>query len=297
MSSVLLVVASMFVAAAPSVADDDLEITAPTLLGDGFAGRVSVVAWLPRFDGDVRIGGQSISLRDDFDHGGTRWAPWGDLELRWDEWEFRLSGYTISEDASTIAGRAFDFGAATVNPGDQVSSDLSIDSIQVEGGVTLWRPFHSRRSPWSDARELTDPQRDRAERVDLRFGVVAGAKWIGLDHDVRVRDGGGALLSADSRDADWVALYAGPKIELAMRTREQLGFVDSIVVSGVGVVGGVVSSGSGTLFEVRAGIDFMFTPNFGLSLGYRLQNLDFDDGDYTFDGSLQGLVVGGAIRF
>jgi len=290
-------VAAALALTGPSMAEDDLTIEMPPLLGDGFSLRLAGYAWAPRFDGDVKAAGPTLSLRDDLGHGGTRWAPWGEVELRWNIWDLRVDGYTISEDASTTATRAFDFGSAMVASGDRVSSELSIDSLQVEGGVALWRPFAARRCAWESPRDLSAEERVRAGKVDLRFGAVFGLRWIGLDHDVRVRDDLGSPLGADSRDADWLALYAGPKVEFKIRTRDELRVIDHIVVSSVAGFGGVVAGGGGTMLEVRAGIDLMFTPNLGLSLGYRLQNLDFDDGDYTYDGSLQGLVIGGVLRF
>ena len=39
------------------------------------------------------------------------------------------------------------------------------------------------------------------------------------------------------------------------------------------------------------------TKNFGLMIGYRLVELDVEDGDYKLDGGLQGLFFAGSLQF
>ncbi len=286
----IVVVAALSLAVG-AVADDDLVVEAKPLLHEGLSFRVAGYGWAPRFDGDVKVAGADIALRGDLDHGDTRWAPWGEVDLRWKFLDVRVSGYTISEDARSVATRAFAFGSAAAAPGDRVESDLSVDSLQLEARFTFYEAAEEHAHARADG-SVRDPV-----SAGIRLGAAVGMRWIGLDHDVTVRDGAGGLLSADSRDLDWFVLYGGPQLEFTIHTRPVLPFLDHFTVGGMAGVGTPISGGGGTFFEVRAGIDLMFTPNLGLSLGYRLQNLDLDDGDYDFDGSLQGLVVGGVLRF
>ena len=53
----------------------------------------------------------------------------------------------------------------------------------------------------------------------------------------------------------------------------------------------------GTMASVQAGLSIDFTPSIGGVFGYRLQELGAEDGDYAFNAGLQGLFIGGEIRF
>ena len=48
---------------------------------------------------------------------------------------------------------------------------------------------------------------------------------------------------------------------------------------------------------MRASLTAYFTDWLGLTFGFRLLTMDVENGEYRFDGSLQGLFLGASIRF
>ena len=64
------------------------------------------------------------------------------------------------------------------------------------------------------------------------------------------------------------------------------------------VAGGPAFGGDGGgMWQVRAGITVGFTEMLGVMIGYRLVELNVDNGPYTFNGGLQGLFLAGSLRF
>ena len=71
----------------------------------------------------------------------------------------------------------------------------------------------------------------------------------------------------------------------------------AISICGLAGYGPAFGSDIGTALVIRADLTLWFTPNFGVTGGYRYQGLDLQNDDWAFNGSLAGLFVSGTIRF
>lgn len=277
-----------------NVAPTARELPPPPRPSEGVHFRFTADAWFPRLDGDVSFRGAEIDVGDDLDLDGTETTFDARLDVRFGRWRLGLSGYSYETSGSVAARSAYTFGGVAVNSGDAVRSDYSIDSIAFEAGFALWRPLSDQPWPWSKSvrnERNVDAESGGDYRGDLSFVPLAGVRWIGLEQRLDA-PGGTARF-----EGDWLAIYGGLGLELVIRTPETIPFLDRIVISGSAAVGGVISGGSGSMWQVRAGIDLFITPNIALSGGYQLLEVDADEGGYDASVGLQGLWVGATISF
>jgi len=73
--------------------------------------------------------------------------------------------------------------------------------------------------------------------------------------------------------------------------------LDSITIDSKLLIGTLFGEDGGSMWSLQTGIVLQFSQNVAGYFGYRLQELNAEDGNYTFNAGLQGLFVGGEIRF
>ncbi len=240
-------------------------------------------AWIPRLDGEVALGADSgnpnIQLTEQFDLGDSEFVVNAELTLRFDDrWYVRLTGLDFSTDtASNFAGTAT-FGAVTLNDGDAFTAAVDMTSVSLEAGLDLSRPVPDRR-------------RHEPAGVSVRLAGVAGLRFLRVDQDV-VRLAGGS----EAATGNWLALYAGADIELRWAADPARPRGRGLALD-VGFAVGFDAVQGGFLAQVHAGLTLEVTDNFGFEVGYRLLEVDFEDAPYGFDAGLQGLFIGGVLRF
>lgn len=238
--------------------------------------------WIARLDGNVALGANSgrsnLRLKEDFDLNDSEIEFNAELTVRFDDrWYLRATGFEFSTDTqNTFVGNA-SFGSLALNDGDSFSASADILSVSIEGGLDLFRP-------------LPDWRRPELSRTSLRVSGIAGARYLGVDQEVQTAAG------IETGSGNWLALYAGVDVELrfaadALRPRGRGLVLDVGTGAGAEVVEG------GLLAYVRAALTLEVTDNFGVFFGYRLLEVDFEDAPYGFDAGLQGLFVGGSVRF
>ncbi|MFO0872794.1 MAG: hypothetical protein U0575_02325 [Phycisphaerales bacterium] len=257
--------------------------------------RFTADAWFPRLDGNTRYGGATFDLGDQFDLNNSEAIFDGFAQLNWQRWELSLSGFSFSTNGNAVAGAPFVWGDVSASTGDALQSSFSLDSVAFEVGYALFRPLADQPWPWSERvrnERNTVPGTDDY-RGDLSFVPYIGARWFDIDQ---------SLLDAANGDSaryssNWLAAYAGLRLELSIRMPKQVPFLDRLVISAGGAYGGVFAGGDGSYLQVRAGLDLYFTPNLALSAGYQLIELNADDDSFTFDGGLQGVWVGATLWF
>jgi hypothetical protein len=64
-----------------------------------------------------------------------------------------------------------------------------------------------------------------------------------------------------------------------------------------GAIGPAFGGDGGYAWSIRGGVTLEVVENVGINFGYRLLELNVEDDDWEFDGGLQGLFLGGTIRF
>ena len=63
------------------------------------------------------------------------------------------------------------------------------------------------------------------------------------------------------------------------------------------LLGSVFGGDGGAMWGVTAGIEAQMSNILGIYFGYRLQELDVEEGEYAFDAGLQGLYFGAQLQF
>lgn len=282
-------------AIAQPIADDaPRALPDPPRPSEGIHFRLTADAWFPRLDGTTSNGGASIDLGDGLDLEDTEPTIDGVAEFRWNRWQLAISGFAFGTNGTVQASEPLSWGGVAVATGDSVNSSFDLDSAAFEAGYALWRPLADQPWPWSETvRNVRNTAPNGDYRGDLSFVPFAGGRWFGIDQDLRNATTG---ASADF-SSSWLALYGGLRLELAIRMPKEVPFLDRLVIGASGAFGGVVAGGSGTYYQVRAGLDLYITHNIAISGGYQLIELDADEDAFELDGGLQGLWVGATVWF
>lgn len=224
-----------------------------------------------------------------------------------DAWQYRLTPYLwfagLKGDVATIPG-------APVAPIDISPSEALSD---IEGGLMLM--FDAKRGQHglfadflytdiqSDAELLPPPiglmlrsvskttifslayeyevfNRDRAH-LDL----ILGARYWDIDSELTF--GGGLGLLAGKRiqhDESWVDPLLGVK------GRMPIGDSRFYIEGGAGLGG--FGIGSDLFYELNGAIGYQWTPAIGTAIGYRMFDVDYEDGGFVYDARQQGWQLG-----
>jgi hypothetical protein len=275
----------------------------------GVGASVTADVWIPRLEGNSTFGGPTLDLGDDLDLDGTEATFDGVAALRLGLWQLAISGFDFSSRSSSTVqsptqpgewlgpGNPFtpeiDWGGVTAPPGSTIESRFAIASAAVEGSWDFWSPLSDRQWAWSEERRNADNVApDGGYRVDLRLGVLGGARWANIEQTLTVENGGSARY-----DGDWAAIYGGVRVALDLRIPDEVPVLRKFSLVAAAAAGGVVSGASGSYWQVRAGLEFHLFRHVALSAGYQLVEFDASDDQFTFDGGLQGLWFGGTITF
>ena len=116
-------------------------------------------------------------------------------------------------------------------------------------------------------------------------------RYTEIDQDVEVIGVGRVGASGE-----WGAFYVGADMFVWWEPPEGFAFGRAFGIEVGTALGAEVTEG-GIMAQVRAGLVVEVTPGIGLTVGYRLLEIDFEDDGYEFDAGLQGLFFGASIRF
>ena len=172
----------------------------------------------------------------------------------------RFTGYQIDfSGVGTIPG-PFEFGGVQFVPGENVTSDLSIDNYK----LTLLFAI-----------------------VKFDFLAVyaeAGVSYYGIDSTITGQLSGPAYENADL-----------PIPVVGVLAQASFGrFLFELEVDGLSVT---VSDVDVDLLEIQASIGYTFFKLFAVQVGYRYTSLAGTDGDLALDTTIDGFFVGASFRF
>ncbi len=243
---------------------------------DTDAATLRIGAWLPRLGGTITDGGGAIDFETTIDLRSREDVALVEFELRPIE---HLTLSLTAFDFSTSGNGSFvgndTFGGVAFNNGDLWSGKITMQSVSVEGAWDYWRPY------------------PRGGDTMFTLSPVVGAQWygtsVGLQNDT-------SALSVN-HDNSWQAIYAGLRYDLGWDTRGKISWIDSFSMSAELTAGALLGNNGGSLWSVRAGAALEFTKGFSGYFGYRLREMNGEDGSYTFDAGLQGIYVGVQFRF
>ncbi len=118
-----------------------------------------------------------------------------------------------------------------------------------------------------------------------RLDVVAGARvwWV----ENRISFQGGVLNGLAREDSNtWIDAMAG--------VRGRANLTDNVFLTGWALGGG---GSSESAWDVMGGIGYEFNDRFSAVLGYRAMGVDYQDGAFLFDVTMQGPILGAVLRF
>jgi hypothetical protein len=233
-------------------------------------------AWLPRLGGTIQDGVGAIDLETNIDLSDQEsiplieftLAPIEDITLSFSVFDYSTAGSGLFVGSRT-------FGSMSMAAGDSWTASTSISSVGFEGAWDVIKPFQA------------------SQHATLTFAPIAGLQWFGVDTSLQ------NLTSSESvsHSNGWVALQGGLQMRFDWDTRSSTNMLDSITIDSKLLIGTLFGEDGGSMWSLQTGIVLQFSQNVAGYFGYRLQELNAEDGNYTFNAGLQGLFVGGEIRF
>lgn len=249
-------------------------------------------AWIPRFEGNATLGSASMpnatrfDLASDFALDDMEPTVLPELSIRKREiWEMRFSGFVFSTGAAGTIDRNGSFGELDFAAGDAFRSDLDITSAAGELRIGMLRAYTN-----TPEANVTN---DGRQKVDFRFAPIVGLRYVEVDHRVERLAGNGV----EDVGGTWVVPYGGLRFELTYYPDGDLPLIHMLRLEAGAAAGPALGGDHGFAWQVGAGLTCQFTPNLGVMFGYRLLELDVENGAYEFDGGLQGLFLAASLRF
>lgn len=186
-----------------------------------------------------------------------------ELLFRKDRLDILLSGFDFSTDNSLILAEPITFGALALDAGDSVEATFDLFSAAIDVRYAFYLPPND------------DP--------DITFRIAPSLSLRYVDLDQSITSGG----VRESASASATALLPGLFIDFAFR--------EKLFIGGGTAFGPNLDGGS--QWWISASIGYHFTPNLGVSIGYRQLDFDIEEDDYEADGRIAGLFIAGSIRF
>jgi hypothetical protein len=290
-SAMMILPLAILLIVAPAAALDDAAAPPPSEpnllhLGDTqFHFEVTAGVWLPRLGGDSKLGAGNafISFESQLDLDNNQEAALNVEALLTvnDHWQVFVSGFGFSsDDAGAFSGSA-SFGAVSFADGDPYRVDVEITSIGGEVLYPVYSPLGSLAGP------------DPGDPASITFSALGGLRWIEVDQMVERT----TPFAQTTEGGDWIALYGGVSMNLQYLPRDTIPFLKKFVIDTSGAIGPALNNDGGFVWQVRAGTQFYFTENLAFTFGYRLLEMNLEDGGYEFDAGLQGLFFAGTVRF
>jgi hypothetical protein len=253
--------------------------------------RLLVGAYLPRLNGDASLGAGApqLDLSTQLDL-NTR-EPTFDMELtlrKNEVWDLTLSGFAFSTTSSNVFSGSATWGSIVLNDGDPYQASFDMTTLSADLAVAVWRPF-KRGSP----RLHGDANRTRDGRyaVDLRFSPLLAMRFVDVEQSL---SSGGIRETAGG---EWVGLMLGLDVSLEYRPDGKIPLLDTLGIQAGLAVGPALGGDGGLMWQVRAGVTIQIIEPVGVMVGYRLVEMDVENGDYKVNGGLQGLFIAASLRF
>jgi len=117
--------------------------------------------------------------------------------------------------------------------------------------------------------------------------VFAGARLWFLDNELRF-DPGLISEAVFSQDKNWVDPIVGARARVALSEKWFLLFLADL---------GGFGAGSDFTWQAFAGAGYQISKTWSVKFGYRALGIDFEDGGFVYDVTLQGFILGFGIRF
>lgn len=222
------------------------------------------------------------------------------------DWNFRLTPYAwfagVKGNASTLPGAPV--APIEVSPGDalsdsQVSAMLIFEAKKQKHGVLLDLIYTDSESDTTliDTINLTLKSISRNKIYSVAYeyefynqnnsvvDVFAGARYWKVDTIMEFGGGLGLLAGQRIRSAEsWIDPLVG------IKGRTPLG--DSKFYAAGWLAGGGFGVGSDSFYDLSANVGYQWTKTIGTTIGYRLFDVDYEEGSFIYDMRQEGWALG-----
>jgi hypothetical protein len=248
--------------------------------GDDIEIDSKIGVWFPRLKGDAGLDTGEISFEDQLDLADSESVFTGELTLRKDDrWTLLFTAFDFSTEASGRFIGNDRFGSLDLSPGDPYHAEVDFTSVGVEFGARILHP-------------VVAVAGDPAHPVDIQFIARLGVRYLDVDQTIEAPGQG-----VESAGGEWMGLYGGADLRLQYAPPGGLFIADRIILEAGIAAGPAVGGDDGSMWQVRAGLRLEVVEGLGLYFGFRLVEMDVENEGYTFDAGLQGLFLGGTVRF
>jgi opacity protein-like surface antigen len=233
-------------------------------------------AWYGGPGGDVILpgGGEKVSLSD-LNLDSPRLSPAGELHLWSGDWRFSLGGsYIQEENRGSIASFSGQLGSVPFSVGDTLEASLNFWEAEATVGKLIRLPEN-----------LAGDGRNFSSNLE----VFGGMRLYGVDFD----------FAAPSGSTSSSETFGLPLIGI----KYSMNIVECFTIDVQFDIGYFTDGGDkSTLgYDIMAGFMWRPTQNIGVQIGYRDLAYSLQSGSgsnqFEWEGSIQGLYAGAAIRF
>lgn len=253
--------------------------------------RFLVGVYMPRLNGDASLGAGApdldLSTRLYLDDREPTLNA--ELTFRKDEiWDLTFGGFAFSTDSTGVFSGSATWGGITLNDGDPFEASFDMTTVWAELALAVWRPFKE-----GSPRLHGKPNRTKDGRyaVDLRFSPSLAMRYLDVEQSLAA---GGVEETAGG---EWLGVLLGLDVALAYRPDGKIPLLDTLGMHAGLAVGPALGGGGGYMWQVRAGLTIQFIEPVGVMVGYRLVEMNVENGDYMVSGGLQGLFIAASLRF
>lgn len=232
--------------------------------------------WIPRLAGTMQDGGGTINLESNVivhDEEATPFVSFSLIPINDITLSVAVYDFSTSSTGSFSGNRTF--GSMALENGDSYDASIGITSVGWEAAWETVKPY------------------EKSKDTSLTFAPIVGLQWYGVENRLEnVTDD-----QTVTHNNSWVSMHGGLRVGFDLQTQDFSAAVTSITVESQFMAGLLFGDDGGTVWSVQAMVALHVSPSVSGHLGYRLQELNAEDGAYTFDAGLQGLYFGGEFRF
>ena len=233
-------------------------------------------AWLARLGGTVADGGAPISFETNIDLHEKEASALLEFELEpVEKVHIHCSFFNFGTSGNGTFNGNTTYGGVQFNNGDAWEASTDLQSVGIHASLDWVTPY-----------EATND-------ITLSFAPVLGFRWFGIHTELEHSATNQRVIHQNS----FTSLQCGFNLAFRWDLEDKVSWLDAISLRSEFLGGTLIGNDGGTVFSVIAGFDFEFSPSVAAYFGYRLQELDGNNGAYEFAAGLQGLYVGGQILF
>ena len=233
-------------------------------------------AWIPRLAGTILDGGTPIDLETNVSMHDAEKSPLVEFNLNpMNSISVSCSVFDFETKGSGAYSGIDNYGEASFVTGDSWNAHIAIQSVGFNASLNMIEPYPS------------------SNNATLTFAPVIGMRWFGIESELRNNNTDNTATHRNS----FIALQGGCNVEFRWHDAEEFWGANEITLQSELLLGSIFGGDGGAMWGVTAGIEAQMSNILGIYFGYRLQELDVEEGEYAFDAGLQGLYFGAQLQF